>query len=446
VASAGLAVVRANPATAASGSILPPFDIGTTWNICQGYDSQVTHLAGSTSEYGLDLTGSGCNSDAAGRNVRAPMDGTVSYWQASTGTLCVNIAGSRSYALTHIDATVTSGSVTAGQLVGTIAAAGTRANNNLAHLHFQIWGATGCYNSSVIPFDSANGTRICGAPDLTASGPNSGSSQGTWSGTSFTASDCTDTTGRIGVLDANGVLWVKEGSVDAPWQQQATGVSEFHLSSNRVGILQNGVLSVKEGGLSNGWSQQATGVSTFRLTDLRVGILQGDTFSVKEGALTNGWSQQGTGVSAIDVSPNRIGMLQSGTLAVKEGGLTNGWSTLATGVSSFRVLDARVGILQGGTFSVKEGALTNGWSQQATGVSSMDVSPNRIGILQSGTFSVKEGSLSNGWTQIATNASGIRVIDTRVGVFQSGTFSVKEGTLTNGWTPEMDNSTADDLS
>src|SRR5690606_8857772 len=86
------------------------------------------------------------------------------------------------------NSSITSGTVSAGQWVGTVAAPGTRNNNGVSHIHFQMWSSPGCYNSSGIPFDSAHNARICGAPDLTASGPNGGN--GTWSGTSFTGQSC----------------------------------------------------------------------------------------------------------------------------------------------------------------------------------------------------------------------------------------------------------------
>lgn len=180
-------VTTAAPAQAADGNILPPFDIGQNWNICQGYSNpNVTHTG--TSTYGIDLTGAGCDNSASGRNVRAPMDGTVAYYQASYGNLCINVSGGRSLTLTHINSSVTIGTVSAGQLVGTVAAPGQRANNGVAHIHFQMWSSPNCYSSSGIPFDSANGARICGAPNLTAAGPNGGN--GTWSGTSFTGANC----------------------------------------------------------------------------------------------------------------------------------------------------------------------------------------------------------------------------------------------------------------
>lgn len=177
----------ASPASAATGNILPPFDVGQTWNICQGYNNPgVTHTG--TSAYGLDLTGSGCGNSASGRNVRAPMNGTVAYYQASYGNLCINVSNNRSVTLTHINSSKTSGTVSAGQWVGTVAAPYTRGNNGVSHIHFQMWSSPGCYNGSGVPFDSAHNARICGAPNLTSSGPNGGN--GTWSGTSFKGQEC----------------------------------------------------------------------------------------------------------------------------------------------------------------------------------------------------------------------------------------------------------------
>ncbi len=196
--------VGVSPAAAATGAIPAPFTTGQTWNICQGYDYG-THTG--TSEYGLDLTGAGCDNSAAGRSVIAPISGTLAYpYQASVGNLCINIAGGRSYTLTHIVSTVT-GSVTAGQVVGTVGPAQGNSslpvyNYGLAHLHFQIWSSTGCYNSNVIPFDAAHSARICGAPDLTASG--TAGSQGTWSGTNFTGAACGTSSPNVGDYDNSG--------------------------------------------------------------------------------------------------------------------------------------------------------------------------------------------------------------------------------------------------
>jgi hypothetical protein len=187
----GVVGVAAPAQASAPGDIRPPFTFGEQWYICQGYNNAaVTHTG--TSAYGLDLTGSpNCGNGASGRTVIAPISGSVYYYQAAYGNLCVNIAGGRSYTLTHINSSVTSGTVFAGQNVGTVAAAvlsGPPNNGNVAHIHFQLWDTANCYSSSGIPFDSAHGARICGAPDLTATGPSGGN--GTWSGTTFTGDSC----------------------------------------------------------------------------------------------------------------------------------------------------------------------------------------------------------------------------------------------------------------
>jgi hypothetical protein len=180
----GAVAASPDPAFAATGNIRTPFATGGQVYVYQGYNSG-THTG--TSKYGLDLTNGTSATSTAGRTVVAPQAGTVAYWQPAYGNLCVNTSSGRSYTLTHIDASVTSGAVTAGQTVGKVAAAGYRNNNNVAHLHFEYWGSPNCYNSNVLAFSSANSLRICGAPDLTTSGSGS---NGAWSGTIFTADAC----------------------------------------------------------------------------------------------------------------------------------------------------------------------------------------------------------------------------------------------------------------
>lgn len=186
------AMLVTSPAAASvgPGNIRSPFEPGGAVYVFQGYDNaKVTHTG--TSRFGLDLTSSTSTTSTSGRVVVAPQSGKVAYWQAEYGNLCVNVANNRSYTLTHIksDITTPGATITSGQKVGTVAPANTTRNNGVAHLHFQYWAAPNCYNSSTIPFSAANSLRICGAPDMTASGPNS-AGNGTWSGTKFTASTC----------------------------------------------------------------------------------------------------------------------------------------------------------------------------------------------------------------------------------------------------------------
>ena len=185
------------PAAAADGNILPPFTVGEQWYIWQGYSSG-THTG--TSQYGVDLTISTSATATAGKVVRAPMGGTIYDWDAPYGNLCVNTPDGRSYTMTHINAARTSGTVSAGEALGAVAAAGQAGNNGVAHLHFEMWSGRGCYNQTApIPLDAAHSARMCGAPDLTATGPNAGN--GTWSKTYFTGQTCGTGTSPQGTVD-----------------------------------------------------------------------------------------------------------------------------------------------------------------------------------------------------------------------------------------------------
>lgn len=199
-----LGVVVIDPsrvAYAATGNLLPPFDTGERWYICQGYNQPaITHHNNSSipSLYALDLVGGpNCENSAMGRNARTPLPGTVLYYSGSgaSGSLCINANDGRSITLTHINSSLSAGSsVNAGQIVGTVAGPAT-ANGNVAHIHLQIWSSHGCWGTGNggVPFDTAHNARICGAPDLTSGGPTTGGN-GEWSGTSFTGESCSPLT------------------------------------------------------------------------------------------------------------------------------------------------------------------------------------------------------------------------------------------------------------
>lgn len=177
------------PAFAAGGNLSPPVDINSTWNVCQGYNNtKVSHYG--SDALSLDLTGAECDNSASGRTVRSPIRGIVYSYGSSYGSLCINTFDGRSIALIHIDSNLAPTSpLTEGQIVGSVAQPYTKGNAGTSHLHMQMWSTPNCYNSNSIPFDAAHNARICSAPDFTANGPDS-YSNGTWSGTIFTAREC----------------------------------------------------------------------------------------------------------------------------------------------------------------------------------------------------------------------------------------------------------------
>lgn len=188
-----IVLVQACSVNAAPGNMAAPFDTGSSWNVCQGYENtRGTHNG--TSRLSLDLTGAGCDNSASGKNIRAPFTGTVSWYVGSSGSMCVSAPDGRSVMLTHIDALVAQNTgVVAGDLIGVIAAPGYRQNNGVAHLHLQAWSSTRCSNNNdQVPFDAGYGTRICGAPNLPSPGPNT-FNNGVWGSTKFTAEPCSQT-------------------------------------------------------------------------------------------------------------------------------------------------------------------------------------------------------------------------------------------------------------
>lgn len=373
----GLAVT-APPAQAAPGNILPPFNVGEQWWICQGYNTTLTHNG--TSAYGLDLVGGpACDNSASGRTVRAPLGGTVVYYQAAYGNLCVNVAGGRSYTLTHINSGITGGSITAGQAVGTVAAAGQRSNNGVAHIHFQMWSTANCYSSSGIPFDSAHSARICGAPDLTVSGPSGGN--GVWSGTSFVGESCDDSTtqNRISLLNSVGEVWAKDTLSFGGWAQQ-TGPSSAK--------------SIEAGG------------STQVLIDLCGAVWAKDTLSYGD------WTQEAGCDSAKSVVVSSTGTQAildfCGAVWTKTSIGNGGWAQEAScgAAASISVGGSSISLVNGcGAIWAKPAITgsTSGWNQQTecNSAKSVALSDNGLQMLIDLCDSVwaKSSIISGGWVQ-----------------------------------------------
>lgn len=179
------------PAHAANmPALASPFDNGSEWVVCQGYNGPYTHKG--SDMYSLDFASPGCNaSDASGKNMRSPVAGKVYSYGASYGVLCVNTYDGRSVALVHINSDFRAGwIVNAGQSVGSVAAPGQKGNAGMSHLHLQMWSTPNCFNNSVIPFDADHDAQICGAPSMTPNGYDY-YKNGAWSGTKVVGSSCT---------------------------------------------------------------------------------------------------------------------------------------------------------------------------------------------------------------------------------------------------------------
>jgi hypothetical protein len=107
---------------------------------------------------------------------------------------------------------------------------------------------------------------------------------------------------RIAITTTDGIVYVKEGALDAEWTtQRDTDAAAVHLSGRRIGILTKSDkhLIVKDGELTTtddnttNWLHEAYNVKQFDLAGNRIAITTTDgTVHVKEGALDAEWTTQ----------------------------------------------------------------------------------------------------------------------------------------------------------
>lgn len=244
---------------------------------------------------------------------------------------------------------------------------------------------------------------------------------------------------RIGVLEGNGDLYVKEGGVDAPWELMTTNVRDFRIEGDRIAALTTGgKLVAKEGSLDARWSTISSGgVVEFEITNNRLGILDKNRrLYVKEGPLNARWKLLSRGVKEFELSPKRVAVLNArNNLHVKEGSLDARWVLLANGVAGFDITDKRVGFRNGNdVLYVKHGKLSASWVRVMNGADEFKLKDDRIAVLdRNQTLSVKEGGLSAQWVTL-TSASDFDITADRVSVLQGNQVSVKEGGLSADWT------------
>lgn len=168
---------------------------------------------------------------------------------------------------------------------------------------------------------------------------------------------------------SNGTLQMKQDPA-SQWVAVSNNVKNFQIESHvaRIGVLTNdGNFRVKEGGLNAPWDNQETRVVSFQLDGDRMGVLRNDgNFEVKAGRLDGQWFGEETNVTAFRLAGDRIGVLKSnGILRVKEGKLDGAWDDLNTNVVSFRMEGKRIHvILSNGSHLMKDGSLSAAWQPE----------------------------------------------------------------------------------
>lgn len=146
----------------AAGNVALPFPGGKAVKVIQGYNGG-THQG--RSRFGLDLMLA--DEETSGADVLSPVDGTITFAQApNAGNGCIAVAfkdGSHSVMLCHVilsHAFSRGESVTRGQLLGTVGAAGKVGNNGVPHIHMELHRGNGA--SDPVPFAGPDGLPLEG--------------------------------------------------------------------------------------------------------------------------------------------------------------------------------------------------------------------------------------------------------------------------------------------
>lgn len=241
---------------------------------------------------------------------------------------------------------------------------------------------------------------------------------------------------KIAVIDGTGDVQLKTGGLSASWGKISARADDVVIEGARVGVLDKDAnLWVREG--QDGWVHVATSVSAFDLAGDRIMVVTtGGGLIIKEGAISAEWVQAATNVADVVADGDRIGMLtRDGNFHAKDG-VHGEWVLEHTNVTQIAVYGSRLAAVSaGGPVRVKEG-LNGAWVTVANNGTQVALSGSRIGYIDpSGNLFVKEGSISAGWVKVATSTTSVELTDTRIGMIQTnGSINVKEGAVSAGWT------------
>jgi len=146
------------PAVAPSGVIWPVS--GGEWSILQGYNGSSHQDNDSLWQYGDSLDLVRTDGSTAGQPIYAPVNGTIRWFDPSTGGISIDMGNGYAFAMFHAyyDGSLTEGQqISQGQYLGTIAPAWEAAAGSTPHLHIAVWATSdgGNWDRSSVPFTGA---------------------------------------------------------------------------------------------------------------------------------------------------------------------------------------------------------------------------------------------------------------------------------------------------
>ena len=130
---------------------------GGTWTISQGYNGSSHQDNNDLWQYLYSFDIVPNSGEAAGQPVYSPVNGTIKWFDPSTGGISIDMGGGLAFAMFHmdVDANLQVGqTLNQGDHVGTIAPPGGGGNGGFPHLHITAWSTNdgGNWDRHAIPF------------------------------------------------------------------------------------------------------------------------------------------------------------------------------------------------------------------------------------------------------------------------------------------------------
>ncbi|MGC4108447.1 MAG: SH3 domain-containing protein [Thermomicrobiales bacterium] len=130
---------------------------GGEWEISQGYHGSSHQNNSSLWQYANSFDIVRTEGSTAGQPVYSPVNGTIRWFDPSTGGISIDMGGGYAFALFHMEvdpSLVVGQTLTQGQYIGTISQPGGGGNGGFPHLHLTVWATTdgGNWSRTAVPF------------------------------------------------------------------------------------------------------------------------------------------------------------------------------------------------------------------------------------------------------------------------------------------------------
>lgn len=141
---------------AGNSLIIWPFKDGT-WEVTQGYHGSSHQNNSSLWQYGNSFDLVRDDAETAGQPIYSPVNGTIRWFDPSTGGISIDMGNGYAFAMFHLDVDpglVVGQALSQGQYVGTIAGPGGGGNGGFPHVHITVWATTdgGNWSRQSVPF------------------------------------------------------------------------------------------------------------------------------------------------------------------------------------------------------------------------------------------------------------------------------------------------------